>query len=139
MPDYRWTPVPGFDAPEFQAPSFEEAQNEPGYRFRLNEGSDAMQRSAAARGVLRGGGTLQDILKYGQNFASSEYSNVWDRAARAHEMRYQGARDEYAPGLMEWQTRMAGMQRQRDLEFQRAWDQYTYGIDDEYRRMQMFT
>src|SRR5207253_2933337 len=38
--------------PAFEPPSFEEAQNEPGFRFRVNEGRDTLEHSAAARGVL---------------------------------------------------------------------------------------
>lgn len=53
--------------------------DDPSYKFRLGEGEQALQQSAAAGGLLRSGGTLKDILKYGQNFASNEVQNVFGR------------------------------------------------------------
>lgn len=51
----------------------------PGYEFRLNEGLDAVQSSAAARGSLNSGATLRDLLKYGQDYATSEYGTYLNR------------------------------------------------------------
>lgn len=136
-PRYKFSKVPGFTAPEFQAPSVSDMMAEPGYQFRVQQGLGALENAAAARGILRTGGTLKGLMDYGQNYASAEYSNVFDRALQGYDRRYQGARDEYAPNLIEWQTLMSAMQRQKDLEWQREWDSYVYGIDDEFRRQQM--
>lgn len=54
--------------------------NDPGYQFRLSEGQKALERSAAAKGGLFSGGTLKDLTRYGQNFASNEFQNVYNRA-----------------------------------------------------------
>jgi len=54
-------------------------QASPGYQFRLNEGMNGVQNSAAARGGLLSGGTLKAIQKYGQDFASNEYQNQFNR------------------------------------------------------------
>jgi hypothetical protein len=70
----------GFDP--FVAPTGESILNDPSYQFRLHEGRDALENSAAARGVLNSGGTLSDLLKYGQQFASQEYGNIFDRDFR---------------------------------------------------------
>lgn len=53
----------------------------PGYQFRLNEGTKAIERSAAARGLLGSGATLKAIARYGQDYASSEYENYANRLA----------------------------------------------------------
>lgn len=102
-PTFNFGDAPQFVPPQFRAPSFEDAQNTPGYQFRLNAGSDALERSAAARGVLRTGGTLKDITEYGQNFASGEYGNVYNQALAAHDRNYRGAWDAFQPRLQEWQ------------------------------------
>ena len=73
------------DAPQFQAPTLADAQASPGYRFRSLEGQKALERSAAARGLLRTGGTLKDINDYGQNFASQEYGNVFNRSLEGYD------------------------------------------------------
>lgn len=52
---------------------------DPGYAFRLNEGIKALDRSAAARGGLLSGAQLKGITDYGQNMASQEYQNAFNR------------------------------------------------------------
>lgn len=54
-------------------------QNDPGYQFRLQQGTDALQASAAARGTLGSGNTLTGITNYAQNYASNEYQNAYNR------------------------------------------------------------
>lgn len=52
---------------------------DPGYQFRMDEGSSAMERGAAARGGLMNGGTLKALARYNQDFASGEYGKAYDR------------------------------------------------------------
>lgn len=54
---------------------------DPGYQFRLNQGMDALQNSVAARGGLLSGNTLKAISNYGQDYASNEYGNAFNRLA----------------------------------------------------------
>jgi hypothetical protein len=53
---------------------------DPGYAFRLAEGQKALDRSAAARGGLISGGALKAAGRYGQDMASQEYQNAYNRA-----------------------------------------------------------
>jgi hypothetical protein len=62
-------------------------QADPGYQFRMSEGMKALERSAAARGLLQSGGTLKGIQQYGQNLASSEYENAFSRYLTQREAR----------------------------------------------------
>lgn len=57
----------------------EQFQADPGYQFRMSEGIKALERSAAARGLLQSGTTLKGITQYGQNVASDEYQNAFSR------------------------------------------------------------
>lgn len=66
-------------------------QTDPGYQFRLQEGQNAIEGSAAARGSLLSGGTLKALQQYGQNFASNEYNNAYNRAQQAYQMRQNAA------------------------------------------------
>jgi hypothetical protein len=52
---------------------------DPGYAFRLSEGMKALDASAAARGGLLSGNTLRGAIKYGQDAASQEYTNAFNR------------------------------------------------------------
>lgn len=54
-------------------------QQDPGYAFRQSEGMKALERSAAARGGLLSGKTLKGIQRFGQDLASQEYANAFNR------------------------------------------------------------
>lgn len=86
------TPYPGYFAsaagsapqlnlPEFVAPTGEEVlKGDPSYQFRVGQGLQALRQGRAAQGTLNTGGTLKDILEYGQKAASQEYGNFFDRS-----------------------------------------------------------
>lgn len=52
---------------------------DPGYQFRLGQGLESVENSASARGMQLSGNTLKGLEEYGQNFASNEYQNVYNR------------------------------------------------------------
>lgn len=53
--------------------------SDPSYQFRLQQGQDAIQSSAAAQGGLLSGATLKALQNHGQESASQEYSNAYNR------------------------------------------------------------
>ena len=63
--------VQPFDMSKFQA--------DPGYNFRLSEGLKALDRQAAARGGLMSGAALKAAGRYGQEAASQEFGNAYNR------------------------------------------------------------
>lgn len=54
-------------------------QADPGYAFRMAEGMKALERSAAARGGLISGAAMKGIQRFGQDLASQEYTNAFNR------------------------------------------------------------
>lgn len=54
-------------------------QADPGYQFRLSEGTKAIDRGAAARGNLFSGAAGKALTRYNQDFASNEYGNAYNR------------------------------------------------------------
>jgi len=52
---------------------------DPGYAFRMSEGLKALDRQAAARGGLISGSALKASQRYGQDMASQEYTNAFNR------------------------------------------------------------
>ena len=53
--------------------------SDPSYQFRLQQGQNAIQSSAAAQGGLLSGATLKALQNYGQESASQEFSNAYNR------------------------------------------------------------
>jgi len=75
----------------------EQFEADPGYQFRMSEGLKALERSAASRGILQSGGTLKDITRFGQDTASQEYQNAFQRYLLERQQRLQPL--EYRIGL----------------------------------------
>lgn len=54
-------------------------QQDPGYAWRLEQGQQGLDRSAAARGDLFSGRAAKDTINYNQGAASQEYGNAYNR------------------------------------------------------------
>ena len=59
--------------------SLSDLTQDPGYQFDLQQGTQAVQRSAAAAGTLNSGGTLKAISNYTTGLASNEINNAYNR------------------------------------------------------------
>lgn len=92
---------PAAAAPSYQPFGINQFQADPGYQFRMSEGVKALERSAAARGILQSGQTLKDITRFGQDVASQEYQNAFQRYMTEAEYRRRQTLDplEYQIGL----------------------------------------
>jgi hypothetical protein len=67
------------EATNYQNFGMEQFKQDPGYAFRISEGMKALENSAAARGGLLSGATMKGIQRYGQDMASQEYMNAFNR------------------------------------------------------------
>lgn len=65
---------------QFAAPTAAEAAATPGEQFMLQQGQQAVDRSAAAGGSLNSGGTLKALTQYGQGLASTAYQQAYNNA-----------------------------------------------------------
>lgn len=62
-----------------QSYSGQDIYDDPSYKFRLQQGQDSIQSGAAAQGGLLSGATQKALLNYGQEAASQEYGNAYNR------------------------------------------------------------
>jgi len=67
------------EASKYTPFGMDQFQADPGYAFRLSEGTKALERSAAARGGLLSGGTGKALTRFGQEMGSQEYTNAFNR------------------------------------------------------------
>ncbi len=84
---------------------------DPGYGFRLQEGLKALERSAAARGGLLSGGAGKALTRYGQEMASQEFGNAFNRGLTEYEAARQREAGEYSRALTGYESA-----RQREAE-----------------------
>lgn len=63
-------------------------QADPGYAFRMSEGQKALERSASARGGLNSGATMKALTRFGQDTASQEFGNAYNRFNADRDRRY---------------------------------------------------
>lgn len=158
---------PGFDGPKFNAPVYtpgefnyrefegfdpfvqptrEQIENEPGYAFARDEGLKAAENSAAARGTLRTGGTIKDLIGWGNRFAEQNASRVFDRSYNLwgqnnqNKLQAWGANRDLAFGAFD--RNESARQGAFDRNYQGAKDSFFYNefeparmtFDDAYRR-----
>ena len=91
-----FTPAAPFAAPApFTAPTTVDEQNDPGYTARLAAGQQALTRGALASGGAFSGGTMQALQQAGQDYASNEYSNVYNRALTGYQTNFGNALNAY--------------------------------------------
>lgn len=57
------------------SPDYSSFYNNPGYKFQLDQGQQAIERQAAARGGLASGNTLTALQDYSQGLAQQSYNN----------------------------------------------------------------
>jgi hypothetical protein len=139
--------LPGFPKPpqfqkpkDFIAPTYQDAFNDPGYQFSLGEGRRALEQSAAGKGQLRTGGTLKDIIGYGQNMAQRQYGDVYDRRLNTWEQTeynpalayYGAAMTGYAPEFDAWKVDVDTKRAQAEDEFNRQYQEFTRQQTDQY-------
>lgn len=79
LPDQAGGPggwnVTGDPTGSYQKNALADFQTTPGYQFRLQQGINALDNSAASRGMVLSGAQARGISDYGQNTASQEYGN----------------------------------------------------------------
>src|ERR1700677_1759046 len=73
---------------QFQAPTAAQAQAMPGYQFQLQQGENALQNSAAARGGLLSSGTAKSLDQYSQGLASTDYGNLFNQALSGYQTNF---------------------------------------------------
>lgn len=75
-------PTPAKTPAQTQQDAFAKFRSTPGYQFGLDEGTKAVQASAAARGGLNSGATLKALQRYGTNYADQQgYTPYMNRLA----------------------------------------------------------
>lgn len=125
MPPPAYAPAQStFSYGNFQAPTLADAQNAPGYQFGATEGAKALEQSAAAKGVLRTGGTLKDLLSWGNQFATQNYNNVFNQDAQAYSLNQNNALSNFnvnnQTGLNTYNTNAAQTQNTYQNQYQNA-------------------
>ena len=162
-----YTPVEQFKGPDpfqydpfayeqFRAPTLADAQNEPGYDFAKREGERALQNSRAARGTVRTGSALKDLLKWGNAFAEQNYGNVYARTADSYDRNRANAYGSwdanrrnaadayvtnYGVGRDVWDRNSALNETTYDRNYKSGYDTFAsnregqkFTLDDAYRR-----
>lgn len=71
----------GLRGPAGNARAMDMFQVGPGYQFQMDQGNEALNRTAASRGMLTSGNNTEDILRFSHGLADQEYGGWQDRLA----------------------------------------------------------
>ena len=81
LPANLQTPfTPGTFTPgTFHTPTLEQAKQDPGYQFGLDESQRGIEHSAAAQGSVLNPGTVQALSRNANDYATTKYNDVYGR------------------------------------------------------------
>jgi hypothetical protein len=139
-----YTPPPAFSYAQFGQPTVSDLLADPSYQFRLAQGLGAINTQRAAQGLWGTGATAKALQDYAQNYASQEYSNVYNRSLQSYqtnlaaaqnqyamnaqsqylqpyEIAFQNAQAAFAPQMAQWTTRAQAAAQQNQLNYERAY------------------
>lgn len=75
----------------FNPQSVQSAINTPGLQFQMNQGNQAIQNSAAARGLSQSGATMKAMDDYSQGLASTYYQQAFNNQLQSYQTNFQNA------------------------------------------------
>jgi hypothetical protein len=78
--------------------SMADYQADPGYAFRVQQGQQAIDRSAAANAGLQSGAALKAASRFGQEMGSQEYGNAYNRFLQQRQLQLQALQGLASPG-----------------------------------------
>jgi len=104
-----------FSFGSFAAPTAEEARQNPGFKFALDEGLKALERSRAASGTYLNPATAKALNEFAHQAADINYANVYNRELGE----YQQARGN---ALQEYLERRNVFETNRDQSFSKLFD-----------------
>ncbi len=85
--------LPTWQGGDYQPLSAEQFRATPGYQSGLDAGTQAIERSAAARGTVLNGGTQKALTRYAGDYADQKYQTYDQNAFRNYQSRYGQFRD----------------------------------------------
>lgn len=134
---YQFTP---FSYDSYSPLTADQAAQAPGYAFAAQQGRDAIQTSAAAKGNVLSGSTLKDLFSWGDQFAGQNYQTAENQNENVYNINRGNAFNNWdantAAGLASWQANLQPGQfatnlaeNQAQLTFADLFNRYKTGVD----------
>ena len=105
--------------------------NSPQYQFLQKQGQQALDRSAAARGMGYSGAQMKAAQQYGQDLASQQYDKEYDRAAKEYFNKYDQASNQFG----NYYNRLDNEYNKAAKEYFNKYDQASNQFGNYYNRL----
>ena len=105
--------------------------NSPQYQFLQKQGQQALDRSAAARGMGYSGAQMKAAQQYGQDLASQQYDKEYDRAAKEYFNKYDQAANQFS----NYYNRLDNEYNRAAKEYFNKYDQAANQFGNYYNRL----
>jgi hypothetical protein len=98
-------PVPQFGpTPTFQAPNWQDIQNDPGFQWETGQAAKGVNAYSAARGKLRSGDAAKELQDRAYGVAHSYGQDYFNRALQSYDRNYNQALDQRSFDANWWNT-----------------------------------
>jgi hypothetical protein len=126
-----------FSYADFAAPDPNDLQNDPTYQYTLKTQQDAISKSAAAKGILNTGGTINDLLLNANDIAQQGYQNLYNRKQQDYATNRGNAFQNYTTNeqnrFQDYAANRAGAVQQYNTNYQTQYvDPYTTNYQTQY-------
>ena len=112
---------------QFQAPNPQDVLNNPAIQFQLQQGQKAVENSAASRGGLNSGATLERVNQYAQGVAAQGYNNVYNQALQTNQAQNQTTQQGY---MNQYNAAQQGFQNTTQNSQQNFTNQYNAALQN---------
>ncbi|MGH9663952.1 MAG: hypothetical protein ACRD9L_05985, partial [Bryobacteraceae bacterium] len=96
--------APSFNSPAPFSYGVNDFRQDPGYQFALDQGKQAIERSAAAKGGSLSGGALKSLDQYTTGLADQQYNEAYQRAQGTYQQNFGDLLAGYNSKLGTYQT-----------------------------------
>lgn len=99
------------------------------YKFAFNQGSEAVNRNLAAKGLLKSGNRLSELTKFGQGLASQQYGSEMDRLSNLVSTTRAGDIGKYSADTSRYGVEQQGRNQLAGIMMQAAMNQMNNQMD----------
>jgi len=85
----------------------EDLQNEPGYQFGLNQGTQGIERAQAARGNFLSGAAMKELTRFNEDYAGTKFNDAYNRSFNTYQTNLTNR-------LNEWNTNLGAYNDNRN-------------------------
>lgn len=115
--------------------SMEDFHADPGYQFRLQQGNQGVERSAAAMGGQLSGATMKALARFNQGTADQAYGDAYNRYNQDQSTVYNQKNQNYTNAFNRYNTEQNNIYDQANNNYTNRFNRFNQNQDSQFNRL----